>query len=50
MIKPLGDYFDDVPGIAGSSILGSGRVALILDTRTILRSLEVKGEVTGAST
>ena len=40
VIKPLGNYFDDVPGIAGSSILGDGRVALILDTPTILRGLE----------
>ena len=40
VIKPLGDFFAVVPGIAGSSILGSGRVALILDTAAILRSLE----------
>lgn len=39
VIKPLGRYFPDIPGIAGSSILGSGRVALILDTPTILRDL-----------
>jgi chemotaxis protein histidine kinase CheA len=31
-----------VPGVAGSSILGSGRVALILDTRTILHDLETE--------
>jgi two-component system chemotaxis sensor kinase CheA len=40
VIKPLGSYFAAVPGIAGSSILGDGRVALILDTATILRNLE----------
>ncbi|HWW60047.1 MAG TPA: chemotaxis protein CheA [Thermoanaerobaculia bacterium] len=39
VIKPLGNFFSNVPGIAGSSILGSGRVALILDTATILRTL-----------
>ncbi|HVR38186.1 MAG TPA: chemotaxis protein CheA [Thermoanaerobaculia bacterium] len=39
VIKPLGGYFAEVPGIAGSSILGSGRVALILDTPAILRNL-----------
>jgi two-component system chemotaxis sensor kinase CheA len=39
VIKPLGGYFRDVPGIAGSSILGNGRVALILDTPAILRAL-----------
>ena len=40
VIKPLGDYFAEVPGIAGSSILGSGRVALILDVRAILDRME----------
>jgi two-component system, chemotaxis family, sensor kinase CheA len=40
VIKPLGNYFADVPGIAGSSILGNGRVALILDTATIFRNLK----------
>jgi two-component system, chemotaxis family, sensor kinase CheA len=39
VIKPLGGYFHEVPGIAGSSILGNGRVALILDTPAILRAL-----------
>ncbi len=40
VIKPLGAYFHAVPGVSGSSILGNGRVALILDTPAILRSLE----------
>lgn len=40
VIKPLGDYFAEVPGIAGSSILGSGRVALILDVRAIFDRME----------
>lgn len=44
VIKPLGGYFTDVPGISGSSILGNGRVALILDTPAILRSLEIQKE------
>jgi len=39
VIKPLGNYFNEVPGVAGSSILGDGRVALILDTPAILRSV-----------
>ena len=39
VIKPLGLYFDQIPGVAGSSILGTGRVALILDTHTILAGL-----------
>lgn len=40
VIKPLGNYFSEVPGVAGSTILGNGRVALILDTAAVLRRLE----------
>jgi two-component system, chemotaxis family, sensor kinase CheA len=39
VIKPLGRFFSEIAGVAGSSILGTGRVALILDTPTILRGL-----------
>jgi two-component system chemotaxis sensor kinase CheA len=39
VIKPLGSYFANVPGIAGSSILGDGRVALILDIATIFQEI-----------
>lgn len=37
VIKPLGAPFAGIPGLAGSSILGSGRVALILDVEGVLR-------------
>ena len=37
VIKPLGTMFKGLPGVAGSSILGNGRVALILDVPGILR-------------
>lgn len=37
VIKPLGAMFKDVPGVSGSSILGDGRVALILDVGGLLR-------------
>jgi len=37
VIKPLGNYFAGVPGITGSTILGNGRVALILDIATIFQ-------------
>jgi two-component system chemotaxis sensor kinase CheA len=37
VIKPLGKLFGRLAGIAGSTILGSGRVALILDLPTLLR-------------
>jgi two-component system chemotaxis sensor kinase CheA len=37
VIKPLGTMFKGIPGVAGSSILGNGRVALILDVAGLLR-------------
>jgi len=37
VVKPLGTLLGDVSGVAGSTILGSGRVALILDIPIILR-------------
>jgi two-component system chemotaxis sensor kinase CheA len=36
VIKPLGPLFQGIPGISGSTILGDGRVALILDVATLL--------------
>ena len=35
VIKSLGDYLGSIPGIAGATILGDGRVALILDLRNV---------------
>jgi two-component system, chemotaxis family, sensor kinase CheA len=37
VIKPLGGMFKGIPGVSGSSILGNGRVALILDVAGLLR-------------
>ncbi len=37
VIKPLGRLFQGVPGVAGSSIMGDGRVALILDVPGLMR-------------
>ena len=39
IIKPLNRIFRDVPGVSGSTILDSGRVALILDVSTLLRDV-----------
>jgi two-component system chemotaxis sensor kinase CheA len=36
VIKPLGPLFDSIPGIAGSTITGDGRVALILDVPRLI--------------
>ena len=40
VIKPLGRLFRDVPGVAGSTIGGNGRVALILDVAALLTLAE----------
>ena len=37
VIKPLGAHLKNLPGIAGSAILGSGRVALIVDVGALMR-------------
>jgi two-component system chemotaxis sensor kinase CheA len=37
VIKPLGGHLKNLPGIAGSAILGSGRVALIVDVSALIR-------------
>jgi two-component system chemotaxis sensor kinase CheA len=39
VIKPLGSYLPEIAGVAGSSILGNGRVALILDPAVLLRDI-----------
>jgi two-component system chemotaxis sensor kinase CheA len=39
IIKPLSRIFRDVPGVSGSTILDSGRVALILDVAALLREV-----------
>ncbi|HZZ85975.1 MAG TPA: chemotaxis protein CheA [Anaeromyxobacteraceae bacterium] len=44
VIKPLGALFHGLPGISGSSILGNGRVALILDVAGLLRELHRRSD------
>lgn len=36
VVKPLSKLFQQVPGVSGSAILGTGRVALILDVPSLL--------------
>jgi two-component system chemotaxis sensor kinase CheA len=49
VIKPLGRLFRGLPGISGSAILGSGRVALILDVPALLaRALAGADPTSGA--
>jgi len=42
VIKPLGQMFSQVNCISGSTILGSGEVALILDVPALVGAVEAK--------
>jgi two-component system chemotaxis sensor kinase CheA len=37
VIKPLARLFENVRGLAGTAVLGDGRVALVVDVRSVLR-------------
>ncbi len=37
VIKPLGKVFEQLAGVAGATVLGSGEIALILDVRELAR-------------
>jgi two-component system chemotaxis sensor kinase CheA len=37
VVKPLGKLFDGVSGLAGTAILGTGKVAFVLDVPSLLR-------------
>lgn len=45
VIKPLSPLFSEVRCISGSTILGSGEVALILDVAALMQSVSGKGKV-----
>lgn len=47
VIKPLGETFQQVPGISGGSILGSGEVSLIVDVPSLIdyKLKQNKGEI-----
>ncbi len=40
VIKPLGKFIGDVPGISGATILGDGNVALILDISSLINTVQ----------
>ena len=41
VIKSLGSYLGDVSGIAGSTIMGDGKVVVILDLAEIINNLKI---------
>ncbi len=49
VIKPLGAYLKNIPGIAGSTILGDGRVIMIIDAGELLRLVEKSARASAAS-
>jgi two-component system chemotaxis sensor kinase CheA len=49
VIKPMGKLFTHLKGIAGSTILGSGDVALILDVPSLVQRA-VNADIQTAST
>lgn len=42
VIKPLGRYLTRIPGFAGATTLGDGRVVLILDVVGLIESLNIR--------
>ncbi len=46
VIKPLGALFRDMRGISGSTILGNGQVALILDVPNLAHSIHAQVNTT----
>ncbi|MGB9804267.1 chemotaxis protein CheW [Desulfofundulus sp.] len=42
VIKSLGGYLGQVPGLSGATILGDGKVALIVDARSIVKEAGVE--------
>jgi two-component system chemotaxis sensor kinase CheA len=44
VIKPLGKVFQHLPGVSGTTILGNGHIALILDVPAIIRGVSYAAE------
>lgn len=49
VIKPLGKIFSNLRGISGSTILGSGEVALILDVPSLMQQAVIREKQLAAS-
>lgn len=42
VIKPLGKFIGDVPGISGATIMGDGDVAIILDVSSLINTVQAE--------
>jgi len=49
VIKSLGEYLGRVAGLSGATILGDGRVALIIDVRSLIKEFGLEDSVYAAS-
>jgi two-component system chemotaxis sensor kinase CheA len=47
VMKSLGDFLGDIPGVAGATITGDGKVVLILDMAELVQTLQPVGVRTG---
>jgi two-component system chemotaxis sensor kinase CheA len=47
VIKPLGKFIGDVPGISGATIMGDGDVAIILDISSLINTVQSEWGKTG---
>lgn len=45
VVKPLGSFLGDTEGFAGATILGDGRVALIMDVPDLVRTVSIQSRV-----
>lgn len=49
VIKSLGEFLGEIPGVAGATITGEGKVVLILDMAELVQTVQHPGVGTGAS-
>ncbi len=45
VLKPLGKYFSQMDNVAGATILGNGKIALVLDTNNVIEQFLNKKNV-----
>lgn len=44
IIKPVSPQLDAVPGVSGATVLGDGRVAIVLDAAALVRNIDILNE------
>jgi len=49
VLKPLGDFFEELEFLSGASILGDGNLALIIDTTKLVKLFSNENSISGTS-